>query len=240
MNALDAMPGGGTISLSTWEKEGYVFLSIADTGTGMTDEVKTKIFDPFFTTKKKGMGLGMSVVYGIVKRHKGTIEVQSQPGKGSTFTLKFPATAEELPPQPSSNDDAGKRKSTYRILLVEDELVIGKILKNLLSDNGYIVRYVNEGRKAIDLLSKECFDLMLCDIGLPDVSGWDIIKFIETVEKKPKIGVISGFPDVREQYKNGQLLAFDFVITKPYELEEVLSSVRRVFDNTAHSEPRIP
>ncbi len=239
INALDAMPGGGTISLSTGEKEGYVFLSIADTGTGMTDEVKTKIFDPFFTTKKKGMGLGMSVVYGIVKRHKGTIEVQSLPGKGSTFTLKFPATAEELPPQPSSNDDAGKRKGTYRILLVEDELVIGKILENLLSDNGYIVRYVNEGRKAIDLLSKECFDLMLCDIGLPDISGWEIIKFIETVEKKPKIVVISGFPDVREQYKNGRLLPPDFVITKPYELEDVLSSVRRVFDNTAHSEPRI-
>lgn len=233
LNALDAMPEGGTISLSTWEKEGYVFLSIADTGTGMTDEVKAKIFDPFFTTKKKGMGLGMSVVYGIVKRHGGTIEVQSQPGKGSTFTLKFPATAEELPPQPSSKDDAGKkRKSKYRILLVEDELAIGKILENLLSDNGYIVQYVNEGRKAIDLLSKECFDLMLCDIGLPDVSVWDIIKFIETVEKKPKIGILAGIPDIKEKYKNGQLLAFDFIITSPYELEEVLSFVRRVFDNT--------
>lgn len=236
LNALDAMPGGGTISLSTWEKEGYVFLSIADTGTGMADEVKAKMFDPFFTTKKKGMGLGMSVVYGIVKRHGGTIDVQSQLGKGSAFTQKFPATAEELPPQPSSNDDAGKkRKSTYRILLVEDELAIDKILENHLSDNGYIVWYVNEGGKAIDLLSKECFDLMLCDIGLPDVSVWDIIKFIETVEKKPKIGIIAGIPDVREKYKNGQLLAFDFVITSPYELEEVLSSVRRVFNNTANT-----
>ena len=76
---------------------------------------------------------------------------------------------------------------------------------------------------------------MLCDIGLPGVSVWDIIKFIETVEKKPKIGIIAGIPDVKEKYKNGQLLSFDFIITSPYELEEVLSSVRSVFDNTAHS-----
>ncbi|MCR4292506.1 MAG: response regulator, partial [Candidatus Kuenenia sp.] len=80
--------------------------------------------------------------------------------------------------------------------MVEDELAIGKILENHLSDNGYIVWYVDEGCKAVDLLSKECFDLMLCDIGLPDVSVWDIIKFIETVEKKPKIGIIAGIPDV--------------------------------------------
>jgi len=229
MNAFDAMPEGGTLSLSTWEKEGCVFLSITDTGIGMTDEVKNRIFDPFFTNKKKGMGLGMSLVYGIVKRHGGMIEVKSQPGKGSAFILKFPSTKEVVQKETAPKYHKDTKKNTHLILVIEDELVIGKILKNFLSDNGYIVQYVNEGRKAIDLLSKEQFDLMLCDIGIPDVSGWDIIQFSGTLEKKPKIGVITGFLDIADKSKNEQTQP-DFIITKPYELEEVLSSVRKVFE----------
>ncbi|MCF6148540.1 MAG: PAS domain-containing protein [Candidatus Kuenenia sp.] len=233
MNAFDAMPEGGTISLSTWQSNGNVFLRIADTGIGMSDEVMKKIFDPFFTNKKKGMGLGMSVVYGIVRRHGGTIEIQSQPEKGSIFTMKFPSTAEAevkvIPLKTTAKDYKDKKKNSHRILVVEDELVIGNIVKNFLSDHGYIVQYVNEGCKAIDLLAKECFDLVLCDIGIPDVSGWEIIKFSETLEKKPKIGIITGFLDITEKYKNEHLQP-DFVVTKPYELEDVLTSVRKVFE----------
>ncbi|MCF6147889.1 MAG: HAMP domain-containing histidine kinase [Candidatus Kuenenia sp.] len=93
-NAIDAMPEGGTLSFSTWEEGENVILSISDTGLGMDEETQSNIFDPFFTTKEEGTGLGMSIVLGIVKRHGGKIEVQSQKGKGSTFILSFPASKE--------------------------------------------------------------------------------------------------------------------------------------------------
>ncbi|MCF6148858.1 MAG: PAS domain S-box protein [Candidatus Kuenenia sp.] len=96
-NALDAMPEGGYLTFSTWEKDDFVFLSISDTGIGMNEEVQSQIFDPFFTSKGiKGMGLGMSLSYGIVKRHRGEIEIKSKVGAGSTFILKFPVNKEFL------------------------------------------------------------------------------------------------------------------------------------------------
>ena len=93
-NAIDAMPEGGTLSFSTREEKGNVIVNISDTGLGMDEETQSKIFDPFFTTKDHGTGLGMSIVSGIIKRHGGKIEVQSQMGRGSTFILSFPSMKE--------------------------------------------------------------------------------------------------------------------------------------------------
>jgi signal transduction histidine kinase len=99
-NAVDAMPGGGTLTLSTREVNGAVEISVSDTGTGMSDEVRSRIFDPFFTTKgKTGMGLGLAVSYGIIRRHEGTVEVESEPGRGTSFHIRLPYAKRTAKPQ---------------------------------------------------------------------------------------------------------------------------------------------
>ncbi len=108
-NAIDAMPDGGALSFSTREEGGNVIVNISDTGIGMDEETQSKIFDPFFTTKDRGTGLGMSIVSGIIKRHGGKIEVQSQMGRGSTFILSFPATKESADIAQSAPESGGER-----------------------------------------------------------------------------------------------------------------------------------
>ena len=121
-NALDAMPDGGSISLSTWSKENTLFASISDTGKGMTKEVKDSIFDPFFTTRcPEGIGLGMSIAYGIITRHGGKIEVESDLGRGSMFTMQFPTTNKKTSPTATPAPEQEINIKNLRILVVEDE-----------------------------------------------------------------------------------------------------------------------
>ncbi|MCR4291557.1 MAG: ATP-binding protein, partial [Candidatus Kuenenia sp.] len=155
-NAFDAMPGGGTLSFSTREENGSVVLEISDTGTGMDEETQAKIFDPFFTTKEHDTGLGMSIVYGTVKRHGGKIMVQSQMGRGSTFILSFPAVKESPGITKSDHEPGkalpGKNGGGNRILIVDDEATLGNVLSRFLTGEGYNVVFADNGAGALDLL----------------------------------------------------------------------------------------
>ncbi|MBZ0191162.1 MAG: response regulator [Candidatus Kuenenia stuttgartiensis] len=227
-NAFDAMPGGGTLSFSTREENGSVVLEISDTGIGMDEETQTKIFDPFFTTKERGTGLGMSIVYGTVKRHGGKIAAQSQKERGSTLILSFPA-AKESPGITKSDHEPGKVTPEKRglrngILIVDDEATIGKVLSSFLTGEGYNVVFIDNGAGALDLLKKDEFDLVLCDLGMPDISGWDIMNVIADMAKKPKIGIITGFLNASDDFPGNKIKA-DFVINKPFELDNLLHSI---------------
>lgn len=227
-NAIGAMPEGGQLSLSTWEEEGFVCLSISDTGIGMDEETQSKIFDPFFTRKGgQGMGLGMSLVYGITLRHGGRIMIKSEVGKGSTIILKFPSTTETIGIDTIAKGKKGHIKGGNRILVVDDELTIGRILQNFLSDHGYMVLFVNNGREAISILQKEKVDMIICDLGMPEVSGWDIMKFVDTLEIKPKIAIITGFLNLDAAFSEREIKA-EFVIHKPFELNEILNHIQNV------------
>lgn len=227
-NALDAMPGGGTLSFSIREENGSVVLGISDTGIGMDEETQTKIFDPFFTSKESSTGLGMSIVYGTVRRHGGKIMVQSQKGSGSTFILSFPATKEpvNIPTSvPESGRDISEKKNGgNRILIVDNEATLGKTLSIFLTGEGYNVVFIDNGAGALDLLKKDAFDLVLCDLGMPDISGWDIMHVIADMTKKPKIGIITGFLNAADAFPGKEIKAA-FVINKPFELDDVLSSI---------------
>ena len=227
-NALDAMPGGGTLSFYIREENGGVVLEISDTGIGMDEETQAKIFDPFFTTKELGTGLGMSIAYGTVTRHGGKIEVQSQRGRGSTFILNFPA-AKESPGITKRDHEPGKvipvkKGGGNRILIVDNEATIGKTLSIFLTGEGYNVVFVDNGAGALDLLKKDEFDLVLCDLGMPDISGWDIMNVIADMTKKPNIGIITGFLNAADAFPGKEMKAH-FVINKPFELDDVLRSI---------------
>ncbi len=220
-NALDAMPDDGRITFRTWSEEGAVFISISDTGTGMTKEVKKNIFDPFFTTKTAiGTGLGMSTAYGIVTRHGGKIEVESKVGRGSTFILQFPAAAKTDSPKESSEPEQNTKSKSLRILVVDDEKDICALLDNFLSKKGHLVRTVDNGTEAKILAKAADYDLVLCDLAMPNVYGYDVIKTLNKLEKRPKIGIITGWGEKLKPLDD-EGLKVDFIIKKPFDLSEL-------------------
>ncbi|GJQ58597.1 MAG: PAS domain-containing sensor histidine kinase [Candidatus Scalindua sp. AMX11] len=228
-NALDAMPAGGTISFRTRRDGDMVWVNISDTGTGMTREVLKMIFDPFFTTRMpEGTGLGMSVAYGTIKRHGGKIEVKSELGKGSTITLSLPSTRKTIHsltlPQPTQQIKA----RNLRILVVDDEQYICKILNTFLSDEGQNVRCVDNGSEAIKLLKSESFDLVLCDLIMPEVSGYDVIKALKTLDKRPKVFLITGWNDKLEITISDELNV-DSIIKKPFNFSELSGYINSEF-----------
>ena len=227
-NALDAMPGGGSLSISTCCVEGTVFVGISDTGEGMSEYVKKNMFDPFFTTKTPvGTGLGMSMAYGIITRHGGRIEVKSEIGKGSTFTLQFPATVKAISPIATPQPNQEINENNLRVLVVDDEENICFILDEFLSECGHKVKTVDNGADAINLIKFEDFDLVLCDLAMPDVSGYDVVEVLNSLEKSPKIGIITGW---NEEFKPavGQEFKVDFVVRKPFDLSELVKHINDV------------
>jgi len=228
-NALDAMPDGGRISFCAWSKEETFFVSISDTGKGMDKEVKNRIFDPFFTTRcPEGTGLGMSMAYGIITRHGGKIEVESEMGKGSTFTLQFPTTNKKVSPTATPGPEQETTEKNLRILVIDDEEDLCEILNKFLSRKGYNVKTVDNGADAINIIKVEDFDLVLCDLAMSDVYGYDVIKAINKSGKTPTIGIMTGWGDKLkpiddEDYK------VDFILRKPFKHAELAKHINELF-----------
>ena len=228
-NALDAMPDGGRISFRTWSKGDTVFVSITDTGRGMSEDLKKNVFDPFFTTKRpEGTGLGMSTSYSKVVRHGGKIEVDSEEGKGSTFTLQFPTTIETASPITTPKPELETKDKKLSILVVDDEEDICNMLDEFLTRSGHKVKAAYSGAGAIALVKRERFDLVLCDLAMPDVFGYDVIKFINKLEKRPKIGIITGWGGTLKPM-NDEEFKVDFIIRKSFELLELTKHMNDVF-----------
>jgi len=228
-NALDAMPEGGSITFKTFSDENNVFACIADTGEGMSENVKKHIFDPFFTTRTpQGTGLGMSMAYGIMTRHGGKIEVESELGKGSTFTLQFPIqtkTANTLE-VPMHEQETSNRN--LRILAVDDDEVILNILEQFLSRDGHNIKTVDNGADAIKKIGSEDFDLVLCDLAMPNVFGYDIVKSLNGLKKRPKIGIISGWDDESAPAVDAESKV-DFYLKKPFKHSDLTKHINQLF-----------
>ncbi len=226
-NAMDAMPDGGSITFSVRSDENTVFVSVSDTGKGMSEEVKKQMFDPFFTTRRpEGTGLGMSVSYGVIKRHNGKIEVESEEGKGTTFNMSIPICKEAVQGTVIS-EPAREIKKKLHILVVDDEKAICENLDGLFSREGHSVKSVNNGAEAIELAGKEAFDLVLCDLAMPEVTGHDVIRALNKLEKRPKIGIITGWNEklTLEEGESGP----DFIVKKPFKLLELAKQINDVF-----------
>ncbi|MEN6436995.1 MAG: transporter substrate-binding domain-containing protein [Syntrophobacter sp.] len=246
-NAAEAMPHGGTLTIQTRNqyldkpvsgydevKEGdYVVLSVSDSGEGIPAADLKRIFEPFYTKKvmgRSGTGLGLAVVWGTVKDHHGYINVESMEGEGTTFTLYFPVSREDMAREqavPSSLEYVGKGES---ILIVDDIREQRDLAAKMLTRLNYAVTMVSSGEEAVEYLKEEAFDLVVLDMILdPGIDGLDT--FIKMLEIRPrqKAIIVSGFSET-ERVSRAQALGAGCYVKKPYVLETLGLAVRKELD----------
>jgi signal transduction histidine kinase len=251
INAKEAMPEGGQITIKTANvildtnsirsipeaRAGrFIKLTVSDVGIGMDDEILQHIFEPFYTTKdlSKSTGLGLSVVYGIVKQHQGWINVASKPGKGTTFDIYFPA--QPIKSTKKQNEEislAELQGNSKKILLVEDAEGVREFAAMVLGENGYIVYSANTADEALDIFEKENgqFDLVISDVVLPDKSGLKLVE--ELIHIKPNIPILlsSGYTDQKLQWPVIREKGLRF-LQKPYAYMDLLKATKEaIFSN---------
>jgi signal transduction histidine kinase/CheY-like chemotaxis protein len=232
-NARDAMKERGTLTIRTrnaGEKDGkpLVALAVEDTGEGMTREVMDRIFEPFFTTKGtgKGTGLGLSQVYGFATQSGGEVEVQSEPGKGSTITLILPCIDSAALAEPQVAVAEAPDQPSARILVVEDNEDVGAFAETLLSELGHEVTRASSGEQALDIARRQPFDIVLSDVVMPGMGGLKLAEILE--REKPDLPVVLATGYSQEIVEGGS--GGRPVILKPYRLatlSEALSEAMR-------------
>ncbi len=209
----------------------YVMLSVRDTGTGIPADIMDKIFDPFFTTKRlgEGTGLGLSVVHGIVKQHEGSITVQSEPGRGSAFTVYFPKVAGGLETGDASDDEL--LTGSERILFVDDEEALVEMAEDILAELGYEVTSRMSGREALALLKMDPsrFDIVITDQTMPEMTGVELAKEVLAIRVNMPIIMCTGFSYVvdADKAKAAGVKAFAM---KPLTKREIATTIRKVLD----------
>jgi signal transduction histidine kinase/ActR/RegA family two-component response regulator len=232
-NAIDAMPSGGEIRLSTQENRERVVVCISDTGTGMTPEVKQRLFDPFFTTKgKAGTGMGLAVSFGIIRRHEGSIEVDSDPGRGTTFKISLPkvmsASADSAAALPEASAVSGG-DDKIRVLVVDDETHVREVLIEALEAEGCEVVAAESGEIALAIYDQYGgkFDAVFTDIGMPAMSGWELCNEIRERSKTMPLAIISGWADAISVQSRDAVKA-DWIVAKPFDINKICSIAQEI------------
>jgi two-component system cell cycle sensor histidine kinase/response regulator CckA len=258
VNARDAMPQGGTLTLETSmipgaeltefftgaTSQNYACIRVRDTGTGMTQQVKSHIFEPFFTTKErgKGTGLGLSVVYGVVNNHRGVLQVESEPGAGTTFLIYLPFEHSAAERGDDREKIPRKPNAPQTILLVEDEEMLRDLGMTILEGEGYRVLAAKDGMEAVAIFeaNRDDIGLVVCDLGLPRLGGREA--FLKMKESKPGVRAIvaSGYlePALRSEMLKAGVID---TIQKPYDFNDLLAKIRLAIgpDEVADDHPEL-
>ena len=247
INAMHAMPNGGTLTLSTRNirlseadigsfdiKPGdYVIVTVSDTGIGMNKETKEKIFDPFFSTKgTEGTGLGLSQVYGFVQQSSGKVQVYSELGAGTKLVLYLPRyqRAEAiLPEEGNTNEAVNMTSGRETILIVDDEVALLSLTEEILTHHGYTVHCAESAEQALDILKMESIDLMLSDVIMPGMNGYQLATEVEKQYPRVKIQMASGFTDEGKEGLVNDVL-HQQRLHKPYSSEDLLKRIRVLLD----------
>ncbi len=232
LNAVKAMPAGGELALTAVVDGETVVATVSDTGVGMTEEVRERIFDPWFTTSTEGSGLGMSVVWGIVTRHGGSIAVDSRVGSGTRMRVTLPKVDAAPSPRVESAAAPTGLLAGRRVLVVDDETSVRLVIADILSGFGAEVDTAGDGREALVLFSKRSHDVVLTDLGMLPVNGWELAAGVR--RKDPSVGVVlvTGWGteiDPREARVRG----IDYVLNKPFELPDLAAIVARTVETVA-------
>jgi signal transduction histidine kinase len=224
-NSVDAMPAGGTISVSTRETQHGVLVTVRDTGVGMTEEERERCLEPFFTTKcDGGTGLGLAVVYGIIQRHEGRIEIESQKGLGTAFSFWLPeAAASEVVNVPI----VGKLERSLRVLVVDDQEIICELISEYLRDDGHSSVISFHGIQALEAFPQDSFDLVITDQSMPGMSGVQLAQALKAQSPGLPVILLTGFGE-EMQAKGQHPEGVDVVMGKPVsstELRRVIAMV---------------
>jgi CheY-like chemotaxis protein len=231
LNAVDAMPKGGVIRLSAEGDAETATLRISDTGAGMSDTVLKRCFEPFFTTKgKRGSGLGLAMVYGIVTRHGGHITVESVKDKGTTFVIRLPMASRPMPePAKEPERPVAGPAPVLRILVVDDEEWARVLVQRFLTLNGHTVFAVASGQEALDTFRREPVDLVLTDRAIPDMGGDRIAAEIKRLSPATPIIMLTGFGDIMEVRRETPV-GVDCVLGKPVTPDQLQEAVIRTMN----------
>lgn len=234
LNAVDAMPQGGRLELTCRQEGDRVVARVADTGVGMTENIRQHLFDPFFTTKgSRGMGLGMSVVYGIVTRHEGKIDVSTSLGKGTSFNLEFPVS--HVRTLAVAGGDGAALPQLIRpgkILVVDDEPEVAAVVRDVLATAGHTVDTALSGSDALQMLETSPYDLVFTDLGMPDMSGWEVAEKINEAQPGLPVALVTGWGsalDESEAKKRGVAA----VVHKPFEMDELVRVAHQMLARTS-------
>lgn len=243
LNALQAMPQGGTITVScnnfyfnendrSLPRGNFVKISITDEGIGIPNELLPKIFDPFFTTKNRGHGLGLATSYSIILRHQGTIEVESEPGKGTTFHIYLPAAP--VMHEAKTPPTKAKRLAGGKILILDDETIMQDIMVKFLKHLGFSAMVAGEGKEAIELFRRERnteapFDALIFDMTIKGgMSGKDTIREIRKIDPSIPAFVMSGYSEDLA-LSHPEQFGFNGSLSKPFKIEELEELLARFF-----------
>jgi signal transduction histidine kinase/ActR/RegA family two-component response regulator len=246
LNARDAMPNGGTLTIATAItmadahttnrfssiKPGqFVLITISDTGHGIERNIQNRVFEPFFTTKDSGTGLGLSVVYGVVQSHGGFINLESEVGRGATFSVYLPRANANAPlaaRQRRQRLPHGKEN----ILIIDDELSICEIARDMLSGLGYTVYVEHDGKSGVELyrIRQATIDLILLDINMPVMGGKQTFEVLRSINPRCRIIIVTGYG--REGVETSNFSSeVDGFLQKPFQLEMLAFKVRQILDD---------
>jgi signal transduction histidine kinase/ActR/RegA family two-component response regulator len=236
-NAVDAMPAGGSIRLAARHHNDRILVEVTDSGGGIPADVQSRIFDPFFTTKgERGTGLGLPQVLGIVQRHAGTIDLDTDPARGTTFRLAFPTSARTAvqAAKLATKTSTARPNRSIRVLVVEDEHQLARMASLVLGQRGHQPTVATSGDEALGYLQERAFDLVISDLGLgPGKNGWDLAEAVRAHWPSTRFVLVTGWGaaiDLAEARARG----VDRVIAKPYriaDLRQVADDVAAALDN---------
>jgi len=221
-NAVDAMPGGGVITIRTRQAGDHGILEVADSGTGMTEDVRRRCLEPFFSTKgERGTGLGLSMVFGIVQRHSGTIDLQSEVGRGTTFIISLPLYREA-----ANTAVAGPAVATraLRVLVVDDEAPVRDLLSAALAHDGHSVEVAEQGVEGLRRFMAGKFDLVVTDKAMPGMSGDQMATAIKQVAPRTPIILLTGFGHFLDKES---MPAIDVLASKPVSISSLRDAIAR-------------
>jgi CheY-like chemotaxis protein/anti-sigma regulatory factor (Ser/Thr protein kinase) len=243
-NAVDALPHGGEIVLRAKRVNDHAVVEVSDTGTGIPPDVQARIFDPFFTTKgERGTGLGLPQVAAIVERHAGAIELDSEPGRGTTFRLRFPLAETQAEHKPGEAAEhapptANGPQRSVRILVVEDEQQLARMAGMVLTQRGHHVVVVESFEQAMQHLEQEPFELIISDLGLgTGKNGWDLAEAVRERWPATRFVLVTGWGAAIDP-KEAQARGVHEVIAKPYRIADLRQIAERVA-STPEPDPRV-
>jgi signal transduction histidine kinase/CheY-like chemotaxis protein len=225
INSVDAMPQGGTITIHTSVDGDRAVIKVSDSGVGMSADVQQRIFEPFFTTKgKSGNGLGLSMCYGIVSRHQGRIDVSSVPGLGTTFTVILPTTLAGAAKEEQQFTEG--EAISAKVLVIDDDEQMRSVLCDILHNSKCEVEQAGSGKEGLEVFSRGLFDIVLSDLGMEGVTGWEVAQKVKETSPETSVALITGWGTQLDD-EEVRTRGVDFVVSKPFRIKEVQQLVKQ-------------